>query len=244
MPLDCRTVRLVANCLSNYTLIDDTIFFNGGDGDSRPRILVPSGPWRDDLLASMHDHPTAGHVGADKLFHRLRLRYYWPGMYKSCEKYVQSCPNCITHTSPPKINKNPIFPYDVAGPFDRVHVDVAGPLTTTRMGNKYIVVFTDAGTKWVEAFATPNSPTSTVIADLLINEIICRYGCPRMIVSDNASIFVSELILTICKMMGIAKASISSYHPESNGQVERMNRTLAAMLSKQICSKHDNWDDY
>jgi hypothetical protein len=124
-----------------------------------------------------------------------------------------------------------------------VSVDVTGPFPGTDRKNVYVVVFTDHLTRWVEAFATADMTTPT-IADLLIKHIICRHGSPRTLLSDQGSSFVSHLAAAVYHRLGVAKIQASTYHPQTNGLVERFNRTMKEMLQKYVDTRHTDWDTY
>ena len=119
--------------------------------------------------------------------------------------------------------------------------DIMGPLPTSEQGNKYIVVVTDLFSKWVEAFAIRDT-TSTTLATVLVDEVISRYGVPACIHSDQGANLCSEVIQTMCKLLGMGRTRTSAYHPQGNGQVERFNRTLEAMLAKSVEENQRNWD--
>ena len=119
----------------------------------------------------------------------------------------------------------PIETIQVNYPFEKISWDIMGPLPVTHSGNKYILVITDLFTKWVEAF--PLKETSSVtLARVLVDEVICRFGVPNNIHSDQGANFCSEVIDTMCKMLNIERTQTSAYHPQGNGQVERFNRTI------------------
>ena len=81
----------------------------------------------------------------------------------------------------------------------------------------------------------PNAqPEATTVAELLVREFICRFGVPLLIHSDQGRNFESELFAEMCRLLDIKKTRTTPYHPESDGMVERFNRTLEAQLSK-VC---------
>ena len=96
-------------------------------------------------------------------------------------------------------------------------------------------------TRWTEAFAMKNIEAVTV-ADLLVKEFICRYGIPRQIHSDQGRQFESEVFQQMCLLFDIDKTKSTAYHPQSNGLVERFNRTLLNMLTKFVSSDQRDWD--
>ena len=122
-----------------------------------------------------------------------------------------------------------VLPIAVEGAFDRVAVDVLGPFPPSSKGGRYIVVFSDYLTRWVEAFPM-SSVEATVIASLLIDEIISRHGAPR----DRGTNVLSKVVADVCKIFQIQKVNTSSYHPQTDGLVERFNSTLRQSLSMYV----------
>lgn len=108
---------------------------------------------------------------------------------------------------------------------ERVAIDVLGPLPKTKSGNEYILIAQDYFTKWVEAFPLPNQQATTV-GEVLVNQFFCRFGVPMELHSDLGKNFESVVFQEICKLIQITKTRTTPYHPESDGMVERFNRTL------------------
>ena len=133
--------------------------------------------------------------------------------------------------------------YLVGAPMERIGIDILGPLPESASGNRYILVVCDYFTKWTGAWAIPNTETITVVT-ILINQFISIWGVPLHIYSDRGSQFESDLFQTLCKELGILKTRTTAYHPQSDGLVERFNRTLEAMISKYIADHQRNWDEH
>ena len=104
-----------------------------------------------------------------------------------------------------------------------------GPLPVTRKGNKYILVVTDVFSKWVEAFPLQVTDGLT-LTSILMDEVICRYGVPQQLHSDQGSNLNAEVNQRLCQLLGIERSRTTAYHPQGNGQVERFNRTVEAIL--------------
>ena len=132
--------------------------------------------------------------------------------------------------SPRNSRKEPLLPLPVENASDRVALDVLDPLPPYRKGNRYIIVWTDCLTRWYEGFAVPSAEAS-VVARLLVDGIIARHGAPRVLLSDRGTNFLSTLVAEVCKIFQIHKVNTSSYHPQTDGLVERFNSTLCQSLA-------------
>ena len=140
----------------------------------------------------------------------------------------------------------PIKPYltpiPVGGAFDRVGVDII-KFPKSRSGKQYAVVFMDYLTKWPEVFATTDQ-TSPTIAKLLVEQVVSRHGVPSELLSDRGTAFLSKLMLDVYELMGIRKTNTTAYHPQTDGLVERFNRTLTGMLAKCVEGNGKDWDQH
>ena len=124
-------------------------------------------------------------------------------------------------------------------PMERIAVDILGELPMTENGNKYILVISDYLTKWTESFAMPNMEARTC-AKILVQEVVSRLGIPNKIHSYQGRQFESNLFAEMCALLQIEKTRTTAYHPQSDGMVERFNRTLCAMLSAFVEENHRN----
>ena len=156
-----------------------------------------------------------------------------------CSETLPSLPECVSRNGSGRQTKPPLNSIPVGGPFHLMGVDVL-QLPVTEAGNKYVVVFADYLTKWVEAFAVKDQSAQT-IAHLLVEEIFCRHGAPQQLLSDRGANFLSELVLEVCKILEIKKVNTSGYHPQTNGMVEKFNSTLINMISKVAESSGKDW---
>ena len=127
-------------------------------------------------------------------------------------------------------------------PMERIATDILGELPKTDRGNKYILVVSDYYTKWTESFPMPNMEAQTV-AKIIVEEVVARFGVPAVIHSDQGSQYESRLFQGMCQLLGIQKTHTTPYHPQSDGMVERFNRTLTTMLSGFVNENHTDWDE-
>jgi hypothetical protein len=140
--------------------------------------------------------------------------------------------------------KVPIQKYNKQGaPWQRVHFDSCGPFQTSKQGNKYIVVFKCALTKWVELKAIPALNAREIAAAFL--EAIQRHGCPRQVITDRGSENDNNLMKEIVSILGLTRhVKTTPYNPRSDGQAENHMATLKDQLSSYINEFHDNWDEH
>jgi transposase InsO family protein len=131
--------------------------------------------------------------------------------------------------------------YNVGLPFERIAIDVAGPFPETDQGNKYILVVMDYFSKWPEVFALPNQEAAT-ISQTLVNEVFSRFGVPLEIHSDQGRNFESNIFKKISEIMGFRKTRTTPLHPQSDGMVERFNKTMEEHLSKVVAKNQRDWD--
>src|SRR5689334_11693269 len=139
--------------------------------------------WNWCLPTYFHTNPLAGHFGWQQTYQKLAERFYWPDMRKHVHDFVRSCDTCQKR-GPPLARQEPLHPLRVGQPFDRVGIDMVGPLPLTPRGNRFIIVATDYLTKWPEASAVPD-PKALTAAQFLMDNIITRHGAPQELLSDR-----------------------------------------------------------
>ena len=120
-------------------------------------------------------------------------------------------------------------------------MDILGPLPVTHQINKFILVIGDYFTKWTEAYPIPNMEAS-IVAKVFVNEFVACFGAPVTLHTDQGRNFESALMKEICQLLGVTKTRATPYHPQSDGMVERFNRTLLSMLSTAIEDDEKDWD--
>ncbi|CAC5406228.1 unnamed protein product [Mytilus coruscus] len=143
----------------------------------------------------------------------------------------------------PGIGKSPMQHRNVYRPIECITIDLMGPLPITDHSNEYIIVVSDYFTKWTEAYALKEHCAQTV-ADKLVTEFISRFGTPCRIHTDQGREFESKLFASMCDLLEIEKTRTTPYHPQSDGMVERYNRTLQQILSMFVNENKDDWDSH
>ena len=223
---------------SRHVVLDDILYYVTNVNDNPTlRTYIPY-HIKNALIKQYHDDN--GHMGVDKVFDSLRLKYYWPNMYKELYDYVTNCVPCQTRSLKriqPPLQQTDIPPF----PFAKIGLDLSGPYPKTLSGNKYIIGFVDWYSGWCEAFAVPDK-TAENVAHLLIDEIIPRFGTPIEIVTDNDTENVNSVMKHTLETFKIKHITTSVGHPQSNAKVEHFHRTLHDVMSKKIEDNYETWD--
>ena len=152
-------------------------------------VSVPPVPMRDRLVVDTHD--ALGHCGRDKLLEALRFQFWWPAMHLNVQSCLQTCATC-QRASPPK---QPVEDYRAAHkgtvPLQAWAIDLAGPFPADADGNVWLAVAVDPFSKWIEARPIP-SKHSWRVAEFLWEEIVCRWGRPSWVRTDNGTEFAGS----------------------------------------------------
>src|SRR5581483_8314409 len=223
-----------------FIVIDNQLYKKNKDNPHRPIKVVRENEL-EEVLHHSHSDPLAGHFSLEETYRRVKIRYYWPQMYDDVRRYVRTCDECQKRGS--NRRNEPLHPIKVRLPFDRLRMDIVGPLPVTSRNNKYIVVATEYLTKWPEARAIPDAKAASVVS-FFYKDIVCQHGCPKEILTDRGSHFVNEMLDSLCEQLGSRHKLSTAYHPQTNGLVERFNRTLCETLAKFANDHKDDWDMY
>ncbi|CAF0827800.1 unnamed protein product [Didymodactylos carnosus] len=129
------------------------------------------------------------------------------------------------------------------GPFQMIGIDYCGPLMLTSRGNRYVLCITDHFSKWVTAVPLPNCTVQTT-AETIFTEYICKLGVPTVILSDNGTHFQNQLMSALTYLLGHNHIYSTTYHPQTNGTVERFNATFVPQLAKLQDQESNNLDDF
>ena len=191
---------------------------------------------QEEVLKDLHEGTVGGHLGIDKTLGRLKERFYWPGHYTHTRDWCRKCCVCAQRKSPTTSPRAQLKPIVTSYPLQMVATDILGPLPESQSGNSYIIVVADYFTRYTEAYPIPNQEATTV-ARKLVDEFFLRFSLPDQLHSDQGRNFESAVISEVCKLLGIQKSRTTPYHPQSDGLVERFNRTLLDMLATAVCDR-------
>ncbi|CAK9796607.1 Retrovirus-related Pol polyprotein from transposon 297 [Anthophora quadrimaculata] len=204
---------------------------------------VPRPEERDGIITEYHASAFAGHKGINKTYSRIREKYYWNTMKSDIQKFVQSCQSCQLQKLTRQKTRQPMILTDTPGTaFDKISMDIVGPLPTTANNFSYILTIQDLLTKY--SIAAPLRQASAIdVAEAFITNLICKHGAPRALITDQGSHFLNGLFKTIAKRFKITHYKTTAFHPQSNGSIERSHHVLAEYL-KHFVNKSQEWDTW
>ena len=205
-------------------------------------LLVVPRTLRSRVISACHDSAAfGGHMDANRTCARVRRHFWWGRLYTDVHDYVHGCLTCRSaakRTAGPA----PIAQHHLPKrPFEFMAVDLlAMPESST--GNKYAMVVMDHFTRYATVVAIPDKSAATV-AKAIVDRVILVHGPPTTLLSDQGREFDNELLLNISKKFSIKKVFTTPYRPQSDGLVERFNRTLIRLLRCFVDGTQANWDE-
>lgn len=206
------------------------------------RLLVPDvATLKTQILQAYHDHPLVGHVGIEKTIELVKRDFYWPQMDAEIRLYVTTCHSCQKHKPSQRLPIGLLKPLEIPSQrWFHVSMDFIGPLPKSN-GYDAIAVVVDKLTKMVHLMATTTTVTAKEFALLFFDNVVRLHGVPKAVITDRDSRFTSLFWKELMKLMNIEQRMGSSFHPESDGQTERSNRTLETMLRHYVNEQNNDW---
>ena len=207
--------------------------------ESRFQVVVPK-KFRQKALEGTHD--LVGHLGFERMISLMRDRFYWPAMDADAKRHIERCDRCRKFKMIP--HKAPMENIKASYPLELIHIDFLG-IEDPKDSNKKkdILMVTDHFTRYAQAYVT-TSQTAVTTAKTLWEKYFVHYGFPEYILSDQGANFESKVIRELCLLAGVKKIRTTPYHPQTNGQCERFNRTLISMLGTLDVEKKRAWPSH
>ncbi|CAG4959956.1 unnamed protein product [Parnassius apollo] len=191
--------------------------------------------FRRQVFSQMHN---LSHPGASATAKLISERFVWPGVRRDCKEWTKQCTDCQRN----KINRHTSSPYSTfptpSQRFSHIHMDIVGPLPLSSH-YRYCHTVIDRYTRWPEAYPLEEITTETC-AKTLISGWVARFGCPQKITTDRGRQFDSKLFQAVATLIGARLSTTTSYHPQSNGMVERLHRQLKTAIR---CHNNPQWTE-
>src|SRR5665811_2228712 len=193
------------------------------------------------IISQFHDTLTGGHLGVEKTFGKIASRAYFKNMRKLVEEYVRTCDICQRVKYDNKKPPGMMTSSAITSPWDTLYMDLMGPYTRSHAGGfTNLLVVIDSFTKWTEIFPIREA-TTTNLGKVLEQHLFSRMGMPKCIVSDNGTVFTSNLFKYLCHQWNVENRHTSAYHPQSN-LTERANRNVKTLIKAFLDgSDHKHW---
>ena len=209
-------------------------------GDITRQVVIPDA-YKRQVLRLAHTLPTAGHGGEQITLARARKFAMWPEMTKDIQKYCKACSVCRRFKrlgdAPAPLRRYP----DVQMPFERVHLDLIGPMGESEKGFRYVLVVIDVMTRF--CIAEPlRSKEAIEVATVFFNSVVCKQGVPVTLVTDQGREFTNKVLEGISKLLNMSHVKTTPYHPQANGIIERCNGTVVNILRTLIEDNMGIWD--
>ena len=219
---------------SQQFLVRDGYLFKKSKRGTPPRRVIGREELKEMVIKELHDE--MGHRGVKATYEQAARRYQWKGMYVDVEKWVKSCDECQRRSK--LVVEEGLVPTWSITVWGKVHLDVVY-LPWALGGYKYAVFARDDLSGWIEGKALRDNDSKEV-AKFVFEDIVCRHGCPFMVVVDGGSENKGELE-ELLRVYGVKRVETSAYHPQSNGLVERGHEPIVNCLAKYCHEDPMSW---
>jgi len=189
-----------------------------------------------------HSSPFGGHSGIKRTLRKISGRYYWPTLFPDVTSFVAECSTCQQvkaehHRQQVDLGRRP----PPTEPWEMISLDYAGPFEPCEDSEfKYILLAVDHFTGYLVTVPTTHVDAAST-ARALVDEVICKYGVPRRILTDQGSAFRNSLMSDLGDALSIKMSTTSAYHPQANGKTERYVGTLKQTLTSILDDFKGNW---
>ncbi|KAL5574856.1 hypothetical protein UlMin_016555 [Ulmus minor] len=240
LPSDKNEARRLRAKATRFSILDGQLLRRSFSG---PYLKCVTPSEANYILAELHEGECGNHSGGRSLANRaLTAGYYWPTMRSDSVSFVQKCDSCqrfaqVTHLPPEKLSSI-VSPW----PFMKWGMDIVGKLPTAPGQRVYMLAVTDYFTKWIEAEAF-HQVRDREVKNFIWKNVICRFGVPKEIVTDNGSQFISHEFQDFCREWGIKLNYSTPRYPQANGQAESSNKTIINTLKRRLWKANGAWAD-
>lgn len=235
-PQTCPNFQIINGKLYRYTKSKFTL-----TSDFDWKEVVPS-DGRQARITECHDSVIGAHFGVEKTYKRLRLHFFWPGMYQDVVNYVSACTTCraYKHPNQPTIGTfgNPKV---CRRPFQCISIDLVGPLPKSRQRNEYLLVVVCCFSKYCLLFPLTRA-TSATVAQRLEERVFLVHGIPQTVITDNGPQFIGREVKALFEKYSVPQVHYTpTYCPQVN-TVERYNRTIVTAIAALVGDDQRCWD--
>lgn len=197
------------------------------------------------IMRRKHDDRTAGHPGILKTTDLVKRQFYWPTQIVDTKEYVQSCDVCQRTKSPRQARNPPIQPLELpTKPWDDISCDLITDLPVSTQGFDTLLVIQDRFTKIAIFEPSRGIPKAKELSEMFLRRVFKHFGTPKKIVSDRGTNFIAKFMSEVARLLGIEWHASTAYHPQTDGQTERLNQELEQYLRCYVGFRQTDWADH
>ncbi|QSS59511.1 hypothetical protein I7I51_08946 [Histoplasma capsulatum] len=203
---------------------------------------------RHEIMKMNHDDPQGGHFGRDKTIEAIKRKYSWHGMSDEIAEYVRTCDVCQRVKIPRHKPYGLLQPHPVPDKkWHTISMDFIEGLPDNKKGSQTynaIVIFVDLFTKWAIIVPTSSKLDAERLADIIVWKLAKNFGLPANIISDRDSLINSKFGSTLCYLLHVRRKLSTAFHPQTDGQTERLNQVIEHYLRTYCSYQQDNWIEW
>ena len=208
------------------------------------KVVVPAS-MRDRIMAEHHSTAMAGHQGVGRTNQSIQRTFWWPRMAADVYAHVTTCAACQRNKATSRKKAGLLQPLPIAkGPWSSVGMDYVVGLPKTRAGHDAILVFVCRFSKMCHLVATTTTCSAEQAANLMVDNVVRLHGMPDDVVADRDPRWTGRFWRAVLKKLRTKINLSTAYHPESDGQTERMNRVVCEALRNYVSGDEHTWDEH
>jgi hypothetical protein len=228
----CKKLKNRGLCDVHYEIKDDLLCWKN-------RLYVPKG-LRKRIMESEHDSKVAGHFGRERTMELLTRNFYWPNMESDVRSYCNECDNCQRTKAPRHAKHGLLHPLELAcKPWTHISTDFITDLPESE-GATMILVVVDRFTKMAH-FIPISKKDSPTVARAYLENVWKYHGFPEDVVSDRDGTFTGQFFTDLYDYLGIKRSMSTAYHPQTDGQTERINQVIESYLRSYCNYEQNDW---
>ncbi|KAL5508629.1 hypothetical protein ACEPAH_6248 [Sanghuangporus vaninii] len=190
-------------------------------------------------------HYVSSHPGAEKTIELVKRAYYWPKMEEMIQEYTASCDICQRAKPIRQFRNPPLQPLKAPHqPWETITCDLITDLPVSNEGYSSILVIVDKLTKMGKFIPCQGIPNAKQLARLFHQHIFKYYGAPKQVISDRGSNFTAQFLKEFCRLIDVDWKTSTAYHPQTDGQTERLNQELEQYLRCYVSYRQTDWAEY
>jgi hypothetical protein len=210
------------------------------------RLVIPDDPdIKNDVLLACHSAHYSGHLGKTKTLDLARRYFQWKSMHATVKKFLKHCDCCQRNKTGNPPPHGLLVPMPIPDRnWESISMDFITKLPPTQKGHTSIFVVVDRLSKMCKIAPCYDTSTAEDVAKIFRDIVFCNFGLPKDIVSDRDSRFKSTFWTELCRLIDVTPKMSTAFHPETDGQTERVNRTLQQVLRTSVNSAVPDWDEH